>query len=132
MQGKIDLGGLGLDIIYGEPGCVFVFYTFKTVTFSDIQNIIPATPLAKIVEMLSFFILGVLILIIVFSIGFSLRQSKIDEDTRLIKQFCDDKSNLIRSYVKDNYNKDFNQLLKETDSIKNVIKEVRSIYDRVF
>lgn len=126
------LGGLDLDIIYGEPGRVFVFYTFKTVTFSDIQNIIPVTPLAKIVEMLSFFILGVLILIIVFSIGFSLRQSKIDEDTRLIKQFCDDKSNLIRSYVKDNYNKDFNQLLKETDSIKNVIKEVRSIYDRVF
>lgn len=109
----------------------FFYYTLKSFTFNGIDSIKPNSILTKLIEILSYLIVGVFLLIIVASVFFSLRQDKIRDNIELTVQICNTHNEYIISHINSEYGltlqavfKEFEEIKKSTDNIKEIINKV--------
>ena len=101
----------------------FFYYTLKSTTFSTIDAIKLIGVIARIVEISSFFILGIFFLIIVVSQFFSLKKQKFTEEINLGVKACQTQSGLITIYLSNKYNTDLKTIdiiVSNDDFIKNM------------
>lgn len=110
----------------------FLYYTIKTITFSDIDFIKPSSNVAKWLEMISFFALGIIILVVLMSIIFALKQEKINENLKLTKELCSLENERIREYAKTELNIDIQEAAHEIGKIKNSVEALRKILEKIF
>ncbi len=110
----------------------FFYYTLKSITFGDIQSILPNSILSKSIEISSFFVLGIFILIIFASILFSFRQDKMKENIELTTKLCDDQNRIITEYMKNEFQTDVHKAITEFSAIKESIEKLQKILGNVF
>ena len=110
----------------------FFYYTLKTITFGDIPSIIPKSIISKIIEIASFFVVGIFILIIAASIIFSFRQDKMKENIELTTKICADQNRIIREYLKTEFKTDMQSAVSEFSTIKDSIEKLQRILKNIF
>ena len=110
----------------------FLYYTIKTITFSNIDNIQPITVIAKSVEILSFITLGIFSLIFTVSIIYSLRQERFNENIKQAKEFCLIQDKIISDHIKEKYNTDIQTVLNESSNIKDSLIKLKKVIERLF
>jgi hypothetical protein len=110
----------------------FFYYTIKTITFSNIDIITPFSVLSKILEILSFFTLGIFLLIIGVSIFFTLRQDQLTENVRKATDLCISQNDLIIQYIKEQYKTDLETILKESSNIGSSLKSIKQVITKLF
>ncbi len=81
---------------------------------------------------MTFFTLGIFLLIFVVSVIFTLKQDRINENVKKTTDFCISQNQIICEYVKTNYETDVATVLKETSSIKESIDEIKNTIERIF
>lgn len=123
----------GNYLVMGMPNLFdFFYYTFKTITFEGIDSIKPSSDVAKIIEIASFLVIGIFILVIAASIIFSLRQDKIKENVDLAVQICDKQNEYIINHVKDEFGVTIQSALKEFTDIKKSVENLKNLIDKLF
>jgi hypothetical protein len=110
----------------------FLYYTIKTVTFGNIESLIPMSIVARIIEMLSFLTVGVFILIIVTSVIFSMRQDKINANIQKATKVCLAQNKYIVQHIQGKYNVDVNTVLNEVSSIRKSVENIRKSFERLW
>ncbi|MBA7586914.1 hypothetical protein ES708_28921 [subsurface metagenome] len=109
----------------------FFYYTIKTITFSNIESIVPVSVLARIIEILSFFTIGVFVLIIVTSVIFSIRQDRINDNIKKATEVCLSQNEFIAQHIKLQYSMDITTVFKEAKSIKESIDNIKKAIERI-
>jgi len=109
----------------------FLYYTIKTVTFGNIESIIPQSILARSIEIITFFNVGVFILIIVTSVIFSLKQDRINENIQKATEVCIAQNRFIAEHIKVKYHMDIESIIIETSSIKKSIENIKKIIEKI-
>ena len=110
----------------------FFYYTLKTITFGDIPTILPNSVFSKAIEIASFFVVGIFILIIAASIIFSFRQDKMKENIELTTKICVDQNRIISEYMEKEFNTDVQSAVTEISTIKDSIDKLQRILKNVF
>jgi hypothetical protein len=110
----------------------FLYYTLKTITFGGIDSIKPESIVAKLVEISSFFVLGILVLVVIFSVIFSLRQDKIQENIVLAKEICDAQNLQIVNHVHEEFGISVKSAIQEFKEIKVSVENLRRIINKWF
>ena len=119
--------------IIGNPKLFdFFYYTIKTITFNNIDNIMPLSSMAKIIEIFSFLTLGVFLLIFVTSVIFSLRQDRINENIKKATDLCIYQNEAIAEHIKLNYQTDITTVLNEAVNIRNSIENLKKVIEKIF
>ena len=96
----------------GTPsGFEFLYYSIKNITFSGIDSVKPLSWLTKSVEVFSYFVIGILFLVVIISVLFSLRNEKINENIKLTTSLCLDQNRIVQEYVVKTYGKDIQSIL---------------------
>lgn len=117
----------------GSPNAFdFLYYTIKKITFGDLDYIKPISTIAKIFEILSFFVIGIFVLIIIVSMFFALRNDKISENVKLTTTLCSEQNRVIKEYVVAQYGKDIQTAVSEVQAIGDSLKRLKNIIDNVF
>lgn len=110
----------------------FFYYTIKTITFSNIDNIVGLSVLARVVEILSFLTLGIFLFIIVTSIIFSLRQDRIGENVKKATELCVIQDKLIIEYIRNKYHTDIQTVLEESNNISASLNNLKNVIAKIF
>ncbi|MDJ1484330.1 hypothetical protein QNI16_27785 [Cytophagaceae bacterium YF14B1] len=111
----------------------FLYYTFKTtLSFGDIEAIKPYSKLAKSVEMISYMVLGIVVLVFFASMIFSLRQEKIFENVKLVTEICSYQNAKIDEVIKKEFGIDIEKALKEFATINESVENLKNIFRNVF
>jgi len=110
----------------------FFYYTFKTITFGDIPTIIPNTITSKVIEIMSFLVLGVFLLVIAASIFFSFRQDKMKENIDLTTKICENENKLIIDYMNSEFKTDVKGAMSEIKNIKDSMDSLQRILKNIF
>ncbi len=110
----------------------FFYYTLKTITFGDIPSILPNSVFSKTIEIASFFVVGVFILIIAASIIFSFRQDKMKENIELTTKICADQNRIIAEYMMNEFSTDVQSAVTEFSTIKDSIEKLQRVLKNVF
>lgn len=110
----------------------FFYYTFKTITFGDVDVIKPISILARIWEMGSFFCLGIVLIVFIMSLVLSLKQEKMTANLNLTKQLCDLENQQIREYALRELNLDITEATKNILKIKNSVEALKKILEKIF
>lgn len=110
----------------------FFYYTLKTMTFGDIDLIKPISIFARSIEIASFFVLGIFVLVILTSIVLSLRQEKVSENIKLATKICEEQNRQMVVYSQANFGTDINTAMKEVKTIDESLKNLKNIIDRLF
>ena len=120
-------------ITLNHPGIFdFFYYTVKTIALSGTPNIIPASIIARVVEITSYFTLGILLLIIVTSIFFSLRQDRLTENIKIATTLCLNQSQIIDEHVKNKYDANIQSFINESQNITTSFINIKKIIDNLF
>lgn len=120
-------------LIKGNPSVFgFTYYTLKTITFGDIESLKPNSMIAKCFEIASFLVIGLLIVVLFFSIIFSLRQTKVKENIKLTSKIFKAQNQYIVKHVEDEFGLTIQAALKEFADIKKSIDNLKGIIDRLF
>lgn len=120
-------------LVDGTPNLFeFFYYTFKTIPFDGIDSIKPNSELAKTIEMISFSVIGVFILVVAASVIFSLRQDKIKENVKLATKICNKQNQYIIKHVEEEFGITIKSALKEFSDIKKSAENLKSIIDKLF
>ncbi|MRT94358.1 hypothetical protein [Ancylomarina sp. 16SWW S1-10-2] len=109
----------------------FFYYTMKTVTFGNIESIVPVSVLARIIEIFSFSTVGVFIFIIVTSVIFSFRQDKISANIQKATAVCTSQNDFISKHVFAEYKVDIATVLLETTSIRESVGNIKNSLERI-
>ncbi len=109
----------------------FLYYTIKTLIFSNIESILPVSILAKVVEIYSFFMTTVFAFLILATIFLSFKQERINSNIQKATEVCTTHNRLIEEYIKQNYQNDIQSILNETDTIKSSITNIKRIIERI-
>jgi hypothetical protein len=119
--------------IIGNPTLFdFFYYTFKTITFSTVEIIIPQSVIARIIEMCSFFTLGILFLVFSLSILFTFKQDKMNESIKLAKDFFVNQDAVISAHLKEKYSTDLQTVISESESIRDNLENLKKIIKVLF
>lgn len=110
----------------------FFYYTLKTITFNGIDSIKPNSYIAKSIEIASFFVIGIFILIIVASVIFSLRQDKIKENVDLATEVCKTQNQYIIKHIQNEFGVTVQSAIKEFADIKKSVDNIKNIIDKIF
>ena len=102
----------------------FAYYTFKSITYSDIDSIKPASAFAMLIETLTFILLGLYVLVVVLSLGYSIVNSKFEENARHIVTLCENYNQLIDKYVNDTYGSPLEQAVRNDEAIHKSISDL--------
>ena len=119
-------------LVTNQPGIFdFFYYSLKTMTFNGIDSIQPVSIFTKVLEMASYLIIGILVLVIIVSISFFLRQNKIQENINLVGQICESENKIIADYVEQHYGTTVDEAIKEVSDIKDSLEKIRKLIKSV-
>ena len=76
--------------------------------------------------MLTFSLLGLYILIVVISLGYSVIDSKFEENTKHITTLCETYNQLICTYVSDNYGAPLETIIIEHEAVQKSVAELEN------
>ena len=110
----------------------FLYYSIKNITFSGIEAIKPLSWISKTVEVFSYFVIGLLFLVVIVSIIFSLRNEKIKENIELTTTLCQDQNRIVQEYVIKTYGKDIQSVIGEVANIAKSIQQLRDVINKIF
>lgn len=110
----------------------FFYYSIKTITFSNINILLPSSSIAKSIEILSFLTLGIFLLIFVISIIFSLRQDRISENIKKATDLCINQTQIIDEHLRIKYKTNIDAFIMESQRIKTSLENIRKIIDTLF
>jgi len=110
----------------------FLYYTLKTITFSESSSISPLSVFAKAIQMASFFTLGIILLVISVSLIYGLRQERIMDNVKLTSEVCKFQNSVIEEIVFERFKKDMATVLAEVKSIKDSLNRIAANIDRMF
>ncbi|MDT3740029.1 MAG: hypothetical protein RO257_11100 [Candidatus Kapabacteria bacterium] len=117
--------------VTGIPtGFDFIYYTVKCMTFNGIDSIIPATWITKIIEMMTYILISILILGIISSLIFSLKNEKISENINLTTSFLHQQNIFIIDYVNRTYGKDIKDAIKEVANIQQSLIQLQNYINK--
>lgn len=109
----------------------FFYYTFKTLTYSNIDSLKPLSVAAKVAETSSFVILSIYLITIFFSLVTSLKLSEYSSDVEDAVALCRVQNERIELHLKEKYNTDITKAINEVDIIKNSVLRLKSILERI-
>ena len=119
--------------ILGNPNIFdFIYYTIKTIVFENSMNIIPFSPWSKIIEMFTFFTLGIFLFVFVTSIIFTMKQDRISENISKASDLCLYQNEAIVKHIKLKYNTDVQTVIKETENIRNSLENMKIAMTKLF
>lgn len=100
------------------PGvATFVYYSFASIFMSEVSMLVPAGPWAASVQVVAGFSSGVLLLLLVVTLVFSVRQSRTDKEaTRAIRQMRR-RSNEFADRLAAEYELSLDELLRRLDEL---------------
>lgn len=110
----------------------FLYYSIKNIAFSDIDAIKPDSWIAKTLEVGSFFVIGIFVLIIIMSIFFSLKNDKINENVKLTTDLCYEQNRVIKEFAINTYGKDIQTAMAEIANIGDSLKKLKDVIDKIF
>lgn len=108
----------------------FFYYTFKTITFSNIDYLKPLSTLARTVEILSYLILCFYFIIITASSIFSLNLTDYTKNMESIVTVCSRENDKLTEHLRANYNTDISNVLKEIETISNSTLKLKKTLER--
>ncbi|MGZ3909628.1 MAG: hypothetical protein ACXVBR_06080, partial [Flavisolibacter sp.] len=114
------------------PSFDFVYYTFKTITFGDIELVKPISVLARISEMTSFFIMGIFLLVIFISVFFSLKQEKMNEDVKLTSELITAENVTLTKYFQQEFGMEMKSAVKEVKNLDESLRNLKKFIDKLF
>lgn len=114
------------------PTFDFLYYTLKTITFGNIDTLKPISVIAKVTEILSFFTIGIFILVILFSFFLSMKQEKVKENVKLTTALFNSENLTITKYIQEEFGMEINSAKNEIENIDNSLKNLKSIIDKIF
>ncbi|HZV68663.1 MAG TPA: hypothetical protein VFG10_03935 [Saprospiraceae bacterium] len=127
---RIDI--TNFEYIGHYPSFDFLYYTLKTITFSDIDLVKPKSVLARISETSSFFTIGIFALVIVVSILLSLKQDKMIENVRLTTEMFEHENLNLSKYMQDEFGMEITSAMKEVKNIDESFKNLKAFVDKIF
>ncbi len=110
----------------------FLYYTLKTITFGGIEIITPVTILARVLEIISFFTIGIFILGLLTSVFLSANQERVNENVKLAVSFIDKESNKTIEFIENEYKINMNEALNEVENINYSLNKIREIIHQIF
>jgi len=110
----------------------FLYYTFKTLTFSGTDTIKPFSWIAKSIEIFTYLVVTVLFFVVIVSVIFSFRNEIINENIKLTKTICQDQSKIVKEYIGTTYEKDIQTVAIEIANIEESMKQLRDIINKLF
>ena len=127
---KID----GTNFLYNGryPTFDFLYFTLKTITYSDIDLIKPISVLARISETSSFFTIGIFALVIVVSVFLSLKQDKMNENVRLTNEVFEHENLNLSRYMQNEFGLEIKAAIKDIKNIDESLKNLKDFIDRLF
>ena len=96
------------------------------------MEIIPSSPLSKIIETFTFFTLGIFLLVIITSVIFTLRQDKINENISKASDLCLQQNKAIVEHIKEAYETDITTVLNESLVIKKSLESIKKTVGKIF
>lgn len=119
-------------IIQNQPNIFdFFYYTLKSITFNGIDNIKPNDMISKIIEITSYFVIGIFVLIIFASIIFSLSQAKIKENVILANKICQIQNQYLIHHIQNEFGMTIQSALKEFSDIQRAVNNLKKIIDKI-
>ena len=109
----------------------YFYYTCKTITFGDIEVIKPLSALARSIETISFFTIGIFFLVIVISVILSIKQDKVNENVKLTVDYFDSENTMLSNYVQDEFGMELKYALQEIKNIDESFKNLKKIIDKI-
>ncbi len=109
----------------------FIYYTIKTITFSNIATIVPQSILARIIEIITFLTVGVFVLIIVTSVIFSLKQDRIHSNIQKATEVCIEQNKFIAEHIRTRYKMNIKTILAESSSIRKSVENIKKIFEEL-
>lgn len=109
----------------------YLYYTLKTITYGDIDLIKPVSVLARCIETISFFTIGVFILVIVISVFLSMKQDKVNENVKLTVEYFDSENVILTNYMENELGMQLKFALKEIRDIDDSFKNLKSIIEKI-
>jgi hypothetical protein len=109
----------------------YLYYTLKTITYGDIDLIKPVSVLARCIETISFFTIGVFILVIVISVFLSMKQDKVNENVKLTVEYFDSENVILTNYMENELGVQLKFALKEIRNIDDSFKNLKSIIEKI-
>lgn len=110
----------------------FLYYTLKTITFGDIELVKPVSIWAKSIEIISFFTIGIFILVIFVSVLLSMKQDRMYENVKLTADLIDFENTIVVNYMKNELGTELNAAKKEIKNIQESFNYLQNIIDRFF
>lgn len=113
------------------PAFDFLYYTFKTITFGDIELINPNSIISRSIEIISFIIFSIAILTYLLTIIISFKQESLKQKLHYSTELCKVEAEIVESYLTNELKSDFETGLNEYANIKDSLKKIRDIIDRI-
>lgn len=114
------------------PSFDFLYYTLKTITYSDIDLVKPISVIARIIETSSFFTIGIFALIIVVSIFLSMKQDKVKENVKLTTDMFNSENSSLSKYMQDEFGMELKTAIGEIKNIDTSLKNLKNFIDKMF
>jgi hypothetical protein len=127
-----QISASNFDTIGNPSSYEFLYYSIKNITFSGIDSIKPLSWIAKSVEVFSYLVIGILLLVVIVSVIFSLRSEKINENIKLTTTLCKDQNRIVQEYVIQTYGKDIQSAVNEVANIKKSLQQLNDIINKLF
>ncbi len=102
----------------------FLKYSVKSLVYSDTEQVKPSTNIANIVEFLSFFVNGIIHLMILIGFGYNFHENKLNEDITLIIQFFNKEAETSNNYIVTKYGNNIEDIALEVAEIKKSIRNI--------
>lgn len=120
-------------IYNGEhPAFDFLYYTFKTITFGDINLVTPNSVISRSIEILSFLIFGIVILIYLFTFIISFKQESLKQKLYYSTEFCKVEKEIVENYLVQELKSDFVTGVQELTNIQDSMRKIKKIIDSIF
>lgn len=110
----------------------FLYYTLKNIVFNNTESIAPNSVIAKLIEIFTFIFTTIFILTILISFLFALNHKKFEENVVATTGMCLQQQILVNEYIMNEYGKDIETLVNEFESVKQSIKNIKGVFDKLF
>lgn len=110
----------------------FFYYTIKTISLNEIESITPNSVIAKILEISSFFIIGIFLFIILISSYVSFKKEKVQDSLNKIKQLIANQNERVNSFSIEQFGNEIKVAMNEVKNINESIQGLKNFLEKIF
>lgn len=110
----------------------FFYYTFKSITFSDIESISPNSLITKSVEILSFLIMGVVVLVVLFSSLVSFKKERIQDNLDKVRSLIEFQNTQVDDFALRQFGVELDNAMNDVENINDSFKRLQSFLEKIF